>query len=909
MPDDSMRLAVLDSLTEYAPDGVWQIYNEKMGELSKKLMENANPAIKKTAKIHYASYINNIAVISCEKGDYNNGLEYYRQCTNLTEEIGDSMGLGLALNSTGAIYDRIGDHIRAMEVYERALLIEEKIKDRKNMVGTLNNIAALYGKKNDDERQLKYYQEAEKIGEDIKLNNHIYSIVHRGLGDLMEKQGKHGQALEYYQHGLKIAEDIVDPLGKASNLTGIANVYFQQGKKTEALEFAKKALSISNEGGYLMDLEKASRLLRNIYESQDNFKDAFNMYKLEIKSRDSLASQENQKSLIRHQFQSAYDKKEIETKAIQDNKDALTAKEIERQKIILYSVIGGLVMLLLLSGVLYNRFLLKKKSNQKLEVAYSELKSTQGELIRQKNTAEEQTQRAEQSEKFKEQFLANMSHEIRTPMNAVNGMTELLIDKNPRKDQMNYLDAIRKSSDTLLHIINDILDLSKIEAGKMELEKIDFSLRETLEQVRQTLSFRAEEKGLQLITEVENSIADVIIGDPVRLNQILVNLGGNAIKFTQRGSVHISVKKLNNSLSPSSCELYFSIIDTGIGIPKEKMETVFESFSQAHSSDSRKYGGTGLGLSISRQLVELQGGHILVESQEGSGTTFSFILNYPVGSSEKFQQRIQQEQLVDGSILNGLKILLADDNEYNRIVARDTLKGKADVAITEASTGKIAIQLIEKQEFDIVLMDVQMPVMDGYEATKYIRDHFSAPKNSVPIIALTASVVRSDLDKCRESGMNSYVAKPFKAWQLIGAIAELTGREKKYLSKDSENKEKNINLAVENTAVITNLEYLQKFCENDRDKMKRYIGMYVNSVPGFVEKIQIGLKNKDRQEIATQVHAFKSKMMMMGMRNTNSLAVKLELLCAEKVDDSRIEEDTKLLLEQINISVTELTEN
>ena len=275
-------------------------------------------------------------------------------------------------------------------------------------------------------------------------------------------------------------------------------------------------------------------------------------------------------------------------------------------------------------------------------------------IAEEKEIAEQQRERAERSEKFKQQFLANMSHEIRTPMNAVMGMTNLLLDKNPRSDQFNYLDGIKKSSDNLLHIINDILDLSKVEAGKMELEQIDFSIRDVIEQVKQTLQHKAEEKGLQLLSHVDSAIPEVLISDPVRLNQVLMNLVGNAIKFTEKGSVTLEVRgnaepvdlsRISREASRESADaqpfdrltvttLQFAITDTGVGIPKDKVQTVFESFSQANASDTRKYGGTGLGLSISKQFVELMGGKIYVESEEGSGTTFSFEINLPIGSPE-----------------------------------------------------------------------------------------------------------------------------------------------------------------------------------------------------------------------------------------------------------------------------------
>jgi CheY-like chemotaxis protein len=353
-------------------------------------------------------------------------------------------------------------------------------------------------------------------------------------------------------------------------------------------------------------------------------------------------------------------------------------------------------------------------------------------------------------------------------MNAVMGMTSLLLHKKPREDQFYYLNGIKKSSDNLLRIINDILDLSKIEAGKMELEKIDFSLADLIGQVVMTLQHKADEKGLRLISHIARDIPDIVIGDPVRINQVLMNLVGNAIKFTEKGSVEIAV-----SQDSGSAAIHFSVIDTGTGIPKDKLQKVFESFSQANAADTRKHGGTGLGLTISQELVGLMGGQLAVDSREGFGTTFSFSLNLETGSGERLQQRLAAEERLDGTALNGLSILIVDDNEFNLTVAKDSLEFDSDAVVFAVDSAQKAFDLLKERRFDVILMDVQMPEMNGFDATKYIREHFEEPVRDIPIIALTASVLRTDLDKCKEVGMNSYIAKPFKLGDLIAGIAEV----------------------------------------------------------------------------------------------------------------------------------------
>jgi len=350
--------------------------------------------------------------------------------------------------------------------------------------------------------------------------------------------------------------------------------------------------------------------------------------------------------------------------------------------------------------------------------------------------------------------------------------------------------------------------------------------------------------------------------------------------------------------------LRFSVTDTGIGIPQDKLQEVFESFSQAHASDTRKFGGTGLGLSISKQLVELMQGHISLDSVEGSGTTFSFEIPCPPGSAGRMQQ-LQTMQQIDGSILDGLRIILADDNEYNRIVARDTLLSKCQIHICEAANGTEALALLEAGTFDLILMDVQMPGMDGYEATRRIRSGFAPPKNKIPVIALTASVVRSDLDRCLEAGMDDYVPKPFTPAQLFAAIARAAGRPIRYLETPTAAPAK---ISVQ-AKQVTDLGYLEKFCEGDPKRIAKYIRLFLESSPALSDKIMVALDAGDWAEIARQVHGYKSGWLMMGMQETNKLAVSLEHRCLLGVDPEAIRKETLLLLGQLQQAARELSGN
>ncbi|HQW03634.1 MAG TPA: ATP-binding protein, partial [Saprospiraceae bacterium] len=370
------------------------------------------------------------------------------------------------------------------------------------------------------------------------------------------------------------------------------------------------------------------------------------------------------------------------------------------------------------------------------------------------------------SERAKHQFLANMSHEIRTPMNAIKGMTDILIRRNPKEDQKEYLDSIKQSSDSLLVIINDILDISKIEAGKIELEHEPFSIKELVDNVHTVMQFKAEEKGLGLKKDVPTE--DLYVkGDATRLRQILINLIGNAIKFTEKGLVTTALKaeKVNGKLN-----LHFVISDTGIGIDKDRMDKIFKSFEQAYSDTSRKFGGTGLGLSISKMLVELQHGKIWVESEKGKGSQFHFTIAYEIAEPTAPEAKAHDADGDIAAALKGIRILLVEDNPFNVVVAQEELEDAIEgVYVEVAENGAIAVEKLRSSAFDVILMDVQMPTMNGYEATIAIRA-FDNEKAMTPIIAMTANVLKDEVDLCYQAGMNDFIGKPFDTMELLHKI-------------------------------------------------------------------------------------------------------------------------------------------
>lgn len=394
----------------------------------------------------------------------------------------------------------------------------------------------------------------------------------------------------------------------------------------------------------------------------------------------------------------------------------------------------------------------------------TEKKKIEQDLLKAKNEAIAAAQ-------TKSEFLSNMSHEIRTPMNAIIGLTELLLEEEFEAPILENIKSIKYSADNLLVIINDILDFSKIEAGKVTFENIDFNIRHRMSELMKTFEHRTKEKGIDFSIVIEEQVPEIIKGDPFRLNQILFNLVGNAIKFTSEGKIVVSVKigsKKENSIS-----LKFAVADSGIGIPLSQQSKIFESFTQANTDTTRKYGGTGLGLAITKNLVQLQNGTIGIESEVGKGTTFTVEIAYAIGEIKNIEENNKKsDELAD---LSSLNILLVEDNIMNQFVAKQFFKKwKNELIIANHGAEAITI-LAARADIDVVLMDLQMPEMSGFEAAAVIRAHNSIVKNpSIPIIALSADAFLETRRKVIEAGMNDYVTKPFKPEELYSKILKYT---------------------------------------------------------------------------------------------------------------------------------------
>jgi PAS domain S-box-containing protein len=502
------------------------------------------------------------------------------------------------------------------------------------------------------------------------------------------------------------------------------------------------------------------------------------------------------------------------------------------------------------------------------------------ERVRMEEEMRQARQLAEESVKTKEQFLANMSHEIRTPMSAIIGFTNLILETKLDKDQKDYLDTINYSARNLLSIINDILDFSKIKSGKLILEEANFDLSKVVNSLAGIFRLETNKKKIDLICTIDPAVPLLLKGDSVRLNQILMNLVSNAVKFTDSGYIKLEVKLSSRNNDHSRIE--FSVEDSGIGIPADKLESVFESFTQASSDTTRKYGGTGLGLAIVKDLVEIHGGEIKAVRNAGPGTRFSFTVplkdGVPVSKNENAYETGKSEE---GKYRNlkGARILIAEDNKINQQLAKVVLH-KMGCEVDIAENGREAIEKLEGSRYDIILMDIQMPELDGYEATRYIRTLPDAAINKIPIIAMTAHALNDEGAKCIQAGMNDYISKPFEKEILYSKISDHLQR----AAKPSPQPELDKTPGSENFPAEQelNLAYLKEVLGDSDEALLEVLLVMDKEFPGMTENIKIAGSTENWKQLKEDAHKMKSSVMMLGMPQFESLIQCIERYAYEE---------------------------
>ena len=481
----------------------------------------------------------------------------------------------------------------------------------------------------------------------------------------------------------------------------------------------------------------------------------------------------------------------------------------------------------------------------------SESKATEKELLAEKDAAQADA-------KAKSAFLSSMSHEIRTPMNAILGLTDILLQQNLEETSLENLRAIRFSANNLLAIINDILDFSKIEAGKFSFENHPFDLFQVLDEINRGIRISAQNKNLLYEFRLAPEIPRYLRGDAVRLSQILLNLLGNSVKFTKTGKVQLSADVFSES--DTQVELEFRVADTGIGIPKSQLSNIFNSFTQVHRGNRFLSQGTGLGLSITRRLVELQEGEIRVESEVGKGSEFSFRLRYLKAMPQELLPEADDEEIHHNQFRD-LKVLVVEDNKINQLLARQLLSGWG-VHVEVANDGFEAIAMLQRRVFDLILLDLQMPEIDGFEVARFVRKTIKAPMNQIPIVALTADAFTETRQLTQAAGMNDFITKPFQQKDLLRVLRRFSAQEQE------SNQQNEISQIETGILQAIDFEFIREKFGKDPETFRYILGVFIHDIAGELISVQSLLQENNNAGAVRLVHKLVSTFSAMGMPET-----------------------------------------
>ena len=813
-----------------------------------------------------------IGRIELNKNNYDVALETFIKALDLNKEISNLAGVAKCRLLMGDVYKKIGDKRWAKREYEIALQIGIKTKNPYLIALSNYSLGILEKSLGNKKLALQLLELSdEQINEDE--NPKLQADIARGLGQLYVDLGRPNQGIRALRKSLTnyVKFDSAVYNGVSFNQ---AEVNYELAKAYELIDdyvnflyYMEKSLTISEKLALKNYIKKGYKNLAKAYELNKQYRRAYEylQYYAAIKDVGEITFLESQLELAKK------NQKIILFEEKQNSED-----EIKFTRNIFFAVI--LIILLVFSSFLLYAYRQKILINKALEKA---------------------TLQSNKLRKDKEDFFAYTSHEIRTPLNAVVGLSHLMSETKLNTKQKDYLNIIKSSANNILFLVNDILDLSKFEKGAIKLEQLPFSLINISNDITKSVAFKIKDKPVEIISKLSVGIPAILIGDPMRINQILLNLVDNAIKFTEKGSVTISIEPAEDYIKTK--KLNFAISDTGIGIKKEKLDTIFDSYEQAASNTSRQYGGTGLGLAITRELVRLMGGEINVSSTPEKGSVFSFSLCL---SESEFQEEstLSWNESYD---FNGLSILLVDDNELNRVVLNELIQNmKQEINLSFAEDGLVAVEMVKENDFDLILMDLQMPNMNGFEATEFIRTRLPNKKNGVPIIAMTAHVLDGVAKKCIEIGMNDCLSKPVKTEMLFKKIAAILNIPKKINAVAA--KESSFKKAPKDEQSVTNLDLIKKISKNNPIKIIKYLSIYLENVPADLKKLNQSIKKENYNEVASIAHKIKGNVSYLGVDSVVNDLVALEKLNGDVENTNEITIIANRVNDIISQSIDEL---
>lgn len=699
--------------------------------------------------------MNDIGNIYYDQGWFDEAYSYYSESYFLALDIEGLNPRAVSLNNMGLVEINRGNFTNAINYFERALSVRLELGNEYLIAHSYNYLGLSNSHLKNKEVALKYFNKAAemygRLGHEKQLGN-----VYRFKISLFQENLP--EAYQYYEKVSDIYQRHNDRYREIHLNREFANLLRNAGMFDDAVLYAIKSIELCSDD-FIRDLSEGYKLLSQIKQEKADFKNALAYYKKYIVIKDSISI--NDVTQMFKQIETHHKLKQKELQLADAEKIKMYQEAELKKTKLFYQILTILfVVLLVFIGFITVSYNQKIKTNRQLQLKKDIIESQKEEILKNNLELKKAKEIAEVSAAAKGKFLSNMTHEIRTPMTGIIGMTELLIQKHPDAPFTNQLKSIKFSGEKLLSIINDILSFSKLENDAIELEKISFDLYQTTDELLKSLEINKNNADIELKLEVDEKIPKHILGDPTKLYQILLNLVGNALKFTTEGHVKLSVKP-TGILNGDKQQIMFEVEDTGIGVEKDKLETIFDSFKQAGADIHRKFGGTGLGLAIVKKLVEAHGGLITVKSTPGKGTTFTVVIDYEVDVNSNKEVETTEKHHIEHSLLAGVKILLADDNLINLEVNKRLLM-QAGAEVHTYTDGVYLLKNAEQKEPDLIILDIEMPIMGGLECVKRLRKLSMFNDENFIIAGLTADIFPETAEKAEQAGMDFLLTKPLK---------------------------------------------------------------------------------------------------------------------------------------------------